>query len=38
MYFLAIWVSFFERALFSSFAQSFIGSFVFLEFSFFSSL
>jgi hypothetical protein len=37
-YFLAIWTSSFEKALFSSFAYFFIGSLIFGEFSFLGSL
>jgi hypothetical protein len=36
--FLVIWTSSFEKALFSSFAHFFIGSLIFGEFSFLSSL
>jgi hypothetical protein len=38
MYFLAIWISYFEKALFSSFTHFFGGSLNFWEFSFLSSL
>jgi uncharacterized membrane protein len=36
--FLAIWISFLEKVLFSSVAHFFIGSLIFGEFSFLSSL
>jgi hypothetical protein len=35
MYFLAIWTSSFEKVLFSSVVHYFIGSLIFVEFSFF---
>jgi hypothetical protein len=38
MYFLAIWISSFEKVLFSSVAHLFFGSLIFGEFSFLSSL
>jgi hypothetical protein len=38
MCFLAIWISSFEKVLFSSVAHLFIGSLIFWEFSFLSSL
>jgi hypothetical protein len=38
MCFLVIWISFFEKALFSSFSHFFIESLNFGEFSFLSSL
>jgi hypothetical protein len=38
MYFLAIWISSFEKVLFSSFAHFFSGSLILGEFSFLSSL
>jgi hypothetical protein len=38
MCFLAIWTSYFEKALFSLVAHFFIGSLIFWEFSFLSSL
>jgi type IV secretory pathway TrbL component len=38
MYFLAIWISTFEKVLFSSVAHFFIGSLILGEFSFLSSL
>jgi hypothetical protein len=38
MYFLAIWISSFEKVLFNSVAHFFIGSLIFGEFSFLSSL
>jgi hypothetical protein len=38
MCFLAIWISSFEKVLFSSVAHFFIGSWIFGEFSFLSSL
>jgi hypothetical protein len=38
MWFLAIWTSFFEKALFSSFAHFFIGSLIFLGGGWFSFL
>jgi hypothetical protein len=38
MCFLALWTSSFKKALFSSFAYFFLGSLIWVEFSFLSSL